>query len=106
LRAALGEQRYAEYQKATSVDYFNLYKIAEEFSLPRVVVDTVYQIQPQAEAEAAVIRNDPSLSPEAKAAALKALREDTEMEMAKQLGDVGYNRYLSRAHFWLSRISP
>jgi hypothetical protein len=106
LRAALGEQRYAEYQKAISFDYFNLYKIAEEFSLPRAVVDTVYQIQPQAEAEAAVIRNDPSLSPEAKAAALRALREETEMEMAKQLGDVGYNRYLSRAHFWLSRISP
>jgi hypothetical protein len=107
LRAALGEQRYAEYRKASSGDYFTLYKIAEEFSLPRVVADTVYQMQPEAEAAAAAIRNNTSLSSDAKAEALKAFRAETEMQMVTQLGETGYyHRYLGRAHFWLDRISP
>src|SRR4030095_793699 len=37
LKVALGEQRYEEYKKAISADYWNLYKITKEYNLPRQV---------------------------------------------------------------------
>lgn len=106
LRVALGEQRYGEYKKAISADYWNLYKITKEYNLPRQVADTVFQMQPEAEAQASQIRSNPSLSPDAKAAALKGIRETTEASMTTYLGEEGFRRYHARAQFWLHQISP
>jgi hypothetical protein len=106
LKAALGEQRYEEYKKAISADYWNLYKITKEYNLPRQVADTVFQMQPEAEAQARQIRSNTSLSADAKAAALKGIRETTEAGMATYLGEDGFRRYHARAQFWLNQISP
>jgi hypothetical protein len=63
-------------------------------------------MQPQAEAEAAQVRRNPALSPDAKAAALKKICETTEAAMASYLGQDGFYRYHARAQFWLRKISP
>ncbi len=93
LKQALGEQRYAEYQRSSDPNFVNLYDIVRDTGLSKETTKTVYDLNRVAEQRAEAIRKDASLSPETRQTAFQQLGVETDREIAKLLGDSGFNLY-------------
>ena len=89
----MGEQRYADFQRSLDRNYVALYDIVRDYELPKETVQKAYDLNQTAEQRADAIRKDNSLSSEARQAAFQQLGEQTDREIAKLLGDSGFNLY-------------
>jgi len=89
VRQALGEERYADYELATDLNYVALYEIARAHELPEGTARAVYDMHKAAEQQAAAIRQNSSLTPEAREAAFQGLVKQTEGEALRLLGTGG-----------------
>ena len=92
-RAQLGEQRYAEYQRANDPDFRQLSITAARFKLPFKVAADIYEIKRVVTAQRAAIEASDSLTPERKQATLAAIDEETARSVKSLLGDKAYNYY-------------
>jgi hypothetical protein len=105
LKEALGETRYADYERAKDWNYQTIAKIADRNNLGKDAAVKVYDMKKLAEAEAAKIRKDTALTSEQRTAALASIRTETESSIKGVLGDKGYKSYEGNA-WWLKSISP
>jgi RNA polymerase sigma factor (sigma-70 family) len=101
VKQALGEQRYADYELATDSNYSMLHNIVQTHGLPQETARAVYDMNKAAEQQATAIRENSTLSPEAREAAFERLRKQTEEEASKLLGDAAFPLYRHQFGAWL-----
>lgn len=105
IKAQLGETRYQEYKRAQDYTFQQLYRVTERENLGKDTAVKVYDMKKIAEDEARKLRNDKTMTPDARTAALAAIRAETERSMRAALGEKGYDSYSGQA-YWLNNISP
>jgi hypothetical protein len=104
IKTALGDQRYAEYVRASDREFQQLDRMAKQSSLPGTAALQTYDLRTSALTESNRIYDDASLSSDQKRAALQALGQTTRAQITSTLGaDVG-GRYLQVANRWLAGL--
>ena len=90
IKAALGPERYAEYQRAQDGNYRRLVQVADQSGLPRDTAVKGYEIQRALADELQKLRADPNLSKEQRQAAVKDIRSQSEAALQQTLGQDAY----------------
>jgi hypothetical protein len=93
IRQALGEERYQLYRYTRDPSFRRVQTLAEEIGAPPEVVVPVYQINQATNAERQRIRNDQSLTPEQREAAIETVLVQQKESLRKILGDQLYEDY-------------
>lgn len=107
LKQALGEERYADYQREQDFVYKGIKKIAERQGLPKEAAVKVHDMRQTVEAEMQKVRTDTRLTEEQRREALKAMRTETERAITETLGEEGFKSLQSQpTAYWIRNISP
>jgi hypothetical protein len=102
-RSALGDDRYAEFQRAQNRDFQLARQVIERFSLPAETAVKVYELRQAAEQQAAsLMRMD--LSGETRLAAAAAIQAETERSLRGTLGGNAYSLYEKSSGGWLKAL--
>lgn len=104
IEQALGADRYAAYQRAQDRDYQRLQAAALRFELPSSTVDQVYALRDKALEASLALRNDESLSADARREACAKLAEDIRRQVRTSLGAELGESYLKQAMSWLNYL--
>jgi hypothetical protein len=102
LAQALGTNRVAEYKLEQDYSYRNLI----DSGVPTESVFKLDQMKNDAQAAASKIRNDKTLSAEDRAAALSAIRTETQSSINDLLGAKPAKIYSANGGWWLNNIAP
>jgi hypothetical protein len=103
LRAVLGEQRYADYERAQNYQYQQLHRLVQRAGLPTATANEVYDMRHIAESQANQVRNNLALTPEQRNGALLAIRRETERTIQQALGNETWERYNQPNNTWWLR---
>jgi hypothetical protein len=101
MRKVLGNDRYAEWQRAQDPDYKALVQISDRYNLPAETSQKVYGYKMQAEQQKQQVESNPNLSEEQRQAALAAIATETEKAVAAAMGPSVYKSYLRVAGQWI-----
>ncbi|MBI3876632.1 MAG: hypothetical protein HY300_11900 [Verrucomicrobia bacterium] len=96
LKAALGEQRYAGFQRGQDPDYQDLFRLAQNFNLPQDAAAKVYDVQRLATEQIAKIEADASLDPAQQAQARAAIEQERDQALQGLLGDKAFKAFQRR----------
>lgn len=86
LKEALGEARYADYQRAADGRYDQICQVIERHGLAEETARAVYDMQHVATTQAAALRQEASRPLEERQALLQAIRDETERSLKAALG--------------------
>ena len=104
IRQQLGDQRFAEYQRAQDPDFRQVNRTATRFKLPRRVPADLYEVKRVVLEQRAGVLASAALTPEQQQAALKALADETEKICKELLGEKGFKYYTRHAQpQWIGR---
>jgi hypothetical protein len=104
-QAALGPERFAQYEVANNEQFQEVYKVTQRYGLPENVAVQAYEVQQTAMTQAEEVRGDPNLSPEARQAALTAIQQETGQTMANTLGEKVFSTYQEYGGAWLNELN-
>lgn len=104
LKAALGDQRYAEFTRAGSRDYQLMIRLAERENLPVDAANQAFEARSRLSQESNRIADDESLSYDQKRAAFAALAQETRARYVAALGPVAGAAYLKSAERLISEV--
>ncbi|MBL9186053.1 MAG: hypothetical protein JNK23_01105 [Opitutaceae bacterium] len=102
IKAALGEQRYADYARASNYDYQNLHRLAQRDNIPVEAINRAYDLRLPAAQESMRI-HDARLDPAARNAALQALAATTKAKLVANLGPAVAEDYAKNLS-WLNAL--
>jgi len=102
LKAALGEQRAADYARANNFEYQNLHRLAQNANLSPDALNRTYDLRLTVAQESMRIQ-DSKLSPADRTAALQALVTSTKAQIAGHLGSTLADTYVKNLS-WLSAL--
>ena len=108
LKAVLGEQRYAEFQRASDADYRLLRDLTGRAQLPPDNAALAFDLRAATLATATTLAADKSMAVDAKKAAVVQLVEDTRAKLRGVLGVDAADAYLRGAensNSWLGYLS-
>jgi hypothetical protein len=105
-REALGADRYTEYEIATDGNFGNTMRVVQESKLPRETAWDLVKLQRASSQTAKRIRDDKSLSTEARQQQLSALEASAVQSLTSALGEDGLKRYRGYAGQWLRNLNP
>jgi len=105
VKSLLGDERYAEYQRATDSDYRNLQAAANRFDLSKQSIEQVYALRATVSAETKRIANDASLEADQKRASLSDLAAQARSQVKSTLGEEIGSAYLNTSMRWLDRVA-
>jgi hypothetical protein len=100
-RAALGEQRYADYQRARDLDYQNALQVTQFFSLPDDIATRVYELKREVDARANEITANTALSEQRQRELLTQMQNDTERTLQNLLGKDVLAEYRRNNRWWI-----
>ena len=107
IKESLGEQRYAEYERAQDYNFQQMINAAKKSDLGVAEAAQVYDMKKLAEQKASELRANSKLSNEERTAALQAIRNETERSMQQTLGEKGWQSYNKQQNtWWLKSLSP
>lgn len=104
IHALLGEERYAEYNRAGNQDYRNLQTAATRFNLPPQTVEQVYSLRNSVSAATQQVATNAGLTPDQKKAALTDIANQTRAQVRATLGQEIGDAYLKNSMQWLERV--
>ncbi len=104
LRAALGEERFAEFQLNQNYEYRQAVEITQKLNLDRAVARQVYDMRGDVQKAANKVRSDSSLSTEERKEKLLAIQAETERTITGMLGEKGFKAYKRHA-WWVRELS-
>ncbi len=105
LKVALGETRYAEYERSRQWDYQRLEQITDRYELGKETAVKVWEMRQAAEAHASKLNADATLTDETREAARLALRLETEKTLQSTLGDRAWKSFLRNGGDWLDNVA-
>ena len=103
IRAALGPDNYAAFQRANDQDYKTLTSVAKRLSLPETTADTVYATRDTYAAQSQQISQNPALTPAERRDQLSHLATQAKTALTATLGSEGAEAYAQRAQ-WLNML--
>jgi hypothetical protein len=106
LKGALGDQRYAEYQRAMDPDYQNLLRIVERYGLSSEVAPQVFALKQNLESQSRQLLAAPDLDKDQRMLLLQGLRQQSSAAVAGLLGQKGLDVYRDRGGAWLGQTPP
>jgi hypothetical protein len=104
LKQVLDPARYADYVRASTYEFQQLYRLVQQENLPTAAAVRTYDLRDTAAQESLRIFNDQALDPEQKRAALQTLAQNTSAQIVGLLGANAGNAYVKSAS-WLNYIS-
>jgi len=104
IKSALGDERYADYQRAQRSDYQTLQAAAQRFDLSSETVAQTYQVREDTAAAAQQISNDKNLNADEKNQAYSALADQATAQIRASLGDEVGDAYINNALQWLKQL--
>jgi len=105
VKEALSPDQFAQYQLANNDQYQALHNVTQRYGLPDSAATESLGVQQTAQAQAAQVRADASLSPEARQAALNAIQQETEQAMSQILGPKVLSTYKEYGGDWVTGLS-
>jgi hypothetical protein len=101
IRETLGEERYAQYLRGMDDDYHLISALVTRFKLPKEKAGEVYGYKSVAMAYRAEVMSNQGLPPQQRAAALKAINNETRKSVREALGPKAFNYYVrtGQAHW-------
>jgi hypothetical protein len=102
MRQVLGEKRHREYVRKANGDYEQLAGAARRYGLPAATPDRVFDLRDDIAARSQKIADEPTLSDEARAAAIKKLAAQARTEAARALGGAGAPLLSNPLFSWLA----
>lgn len=107
IKAALGDIRYAEFERAQDFNFQSIYRVADKNGLATGDAVKVYDLKNFAEAQANKVRQDQTLSSAQRAATLQGIRIETENSIRTVFGHPAFDSYVNLpGNHWLKGISP
>ena len=103
LKAAFGDARYAELNRAQNYEFQNLARLAQRDNLPMAAAVKAYDLRTSTSEASVRIGDDRALTPDQKLAALRDLAQNTKTQLTTLLGVNGGNSYVQSAS-WLQAI--
>jgi hypothetical protein len=103
MKTLLGDQRYAEFVRASDREYQQLNKLAERENLPTQAAVQAYDLRSQLSQESNRILNDASLAYDQKLAAFRLLAQNTRSQLIATLGSTAGEAYVKNAN-WLTQV--
>lgn len=105
IKAALGDARYADYERASSQDFQQMNRLAQRNNLPPDAAKNAYAIMTATAAESVKIAQDTTRSREERREALKTLASNTKIQLTAStaLGQAAGTGYADSAR-WLKQI--
>lgn len=103
VKGILGEQRFAEYQRATTSEFQQLYRIGQRENVPYDTLARAFDSRLTAAEASQKIYNDRSLSTDDRRAALQQLAQTTRTQILSTLGPNAGPAYLE-TNRWLTHI--
>ena len=103
MKTAMGADRFQEYQSEQRWAFDPLQNVAKEHNVPKQTALKVYELQTAAEAEAAKVRANESLSPEQRKVVFEEMRRTTEKAVGDVLGTSATEDYLKKAS-WVKNL--
>ena len=108
VRASLGPQRYALYDRAQDSRFQEIYQVAKSEAWPPVTRDQVYEIQKFAEQESVALNDDASLTEEDRHQLRQQMQVEVRQSVSALLGEKAWGEYLKRnsAHWMTNLTNP
>ena len=96
IKAALGEQRYAEYERTANPGFHQLCLLVNELGLPPDTATKVYDNTEALRHQWETLQQNAALTEADRGGVLKSLQAQTEATLRQNLGDSGYLTYQRR----------
>jgi len=104
VRKTLGEQRYAEYQRAQDPSWSSLVEVLRRHQLPATAADSIYELKKTAEEQKRQLMANRDLDAAERRAALAALKENAEQYALNLLGPAAFKEYQQMGGWWLANL--
>jgi hypothetical protein len=110
-KATLGDERYAEFQKANSPGRQNgneelLGRLVSRLNLPPAATASVLAVQTDIQERVAALRTNRTLPPDQRTAQLNALATEATTKLTDTLGANGLEAYKQYGGQWLQQLTP
>ncbi len=106
IKAALGPDRYAQYEKATDYSYRQTSQLVTRLELPPTTTDEVYAVQKDIQQRIRPLYGNRDLTPADRTAQLAALNEEAKTRITSILTPRGYEAYRQYGGNWLQQLQP
>jgi hypothetical protein len=106
IKAALGDDRYAEYKRATDYTYQQTSRLAARLELPPEAANQVWAVQQDIQQRIETLRNDRTLSLADRTQQLAALNDETVAKVTAALGERGFAAYKQNGGAWMQVFQP
>lgn len=106
IKAALGDDRFAEYQRATSYGYQQTSSLVARLGVPPETTNQLWAMQQDMGRRAVLIRGDRTLSPAERTEQIAALNDEATAKVTAALGEQGFAAYKQYGGSWLQTLQP
>jgi hypothetical protein len=93
MKSILGEQRFADYQRARDGQFRNLARLAQETGLPSETAIKAWDVQRLARDESNRLRSNPDLTPEQRDQSMRQMQAELDATMSQLLGKEAFDRF-------------
>jgi hypothetical protein len=104
-RQLLGEEHFAQLERAGDGDFKTLFDLGRDHNLPRAAAVQAFELRQLAAQEVARLREDKSLSEAERWQRLSQAQTQTQDAVLKVIGAEACAQYLSRGGAWLTNLS-
>lgn len=104
LEAMLGPERFADFNRARSASFREIYDVTTNFGLPGATAAEVFDLRLQSEKQSNEIRADKNRPAEEKQALLDALQERVEQTVLAKFGTAAYQSYKFTDGRWINSL--
>ena len=106
IRAALGPERAAEYERATDYNYRQASQLVARLELPPETTSQLWDVQKDIQQRTKDIYTDNSVSGEDRTQKLAALAEEAKVKITASLGAQGFEAYKQYGGQWMQQLQP
>lgn len=104
IKGVLGEERYAQYERAQDGDFGNLNRVAERYGLPLDAAVQAFDARKAALDAAGQIQRNTALSEPERLAALESIQRETERALTQALGREVLATYREHGGEWVAGL--
>ena len=101
----LGEQRYADFNRAQDHDFQGLFELTQENNLPKATAVNLYEVRRVAQEEVDRVRHDTTLDESARRQKVAEMEAQLQTVFAAALGAAAYEKYLQGNGSWITNLN-
>ncbi len=106
IKAAFGDARYAEYQRANDYNFRQTSQLVARLQLPPETTNEIYALQQDIQQRARTIQTNRALTQDDRTQQLAALVDEVRTKLTPGLGESGFEAYKQYGGSWLQNLQP